>query len=377
LVSIVDIAPTALGHARGALTSIPSDHPVASLHSLNAQIHANNRLKLAALIVIACFIALLAVVAPRAATTAVPAALLTNLVLGAAQVTNEVAILAVLVVGTLAGGLWLARVCTTDDRLLALIVAVIALHLWLLAAKPEWVAVTPLGPTQVSRFWGIGNQLETLLLAPLLAGATISARRFGIAGFTAFSLLSLVLLTDNRFGSDGGGAIVFGVAFAFLGARALRLGVRGFTLLLMSASAVVLAIVWFGLRASGPNHFRSAFGHGLSGLFDVAKNRVPLAYAPALHNWPLVLPLALWFVAAFAIALYSARNRASRDLIFGLVLAIVTSLLVNDSATYELVAGVAVIAALVRFTPSAAPLRLTALARLPLPASQVVPSEAD
>ena len=37
--------------------------------------------------------------------------------------------------------------------------------------RPDWVALTPLGPTQNSRFWGIGNQLETLLLAPLLAGA--------------------------------------------------------------------------------------------------------------------------------------------------------------------------------------------------------------
>ena len=374
LVSIVDIAPTALGHARGSLSSIPTAHPVASLKSLNAQIHSNNRLKLAALIVIACFILLLAYIRPRAATTAVPAALITNNVLGAAQVTNEVAILAVLIIGTLVGALWLARVCQTDDRLLALIVCVIVLHLWLLAAKPEWVAVTPLGPTQVSRFWGIGNQVETLLLAPLFAGAAISARRFGIAGFTAFALLSLVLMTDNRFGSDGGGAIVLGVGFAFLGARTLKLGVRGFSLLLLSAAAVVLTIVWFGLRASGPNHFRSAFGHGVSGLLTVAENRLPLAYAPALHDWPLVLPLALWFVVALAIAFYLARSRATRDLLFALVLAIVTSLLVNDSAAYEFVAGVAVIAGLVRFTPSAAPLRVAALARLPLPA-QPVPSE--
>ena len=49
-----------------------------------------------------------------------------------------------------------------------LMVAVLVVHLVLLAARPEWVALTPLGPTQNSRFWGIGNQLETLLLAPLL-----------------------------------------------------------------------------------------------------------------------------------------------------------------------------------------------------------------
>ena len=153
LVSIVDIAPTALGHRRGSLTSTPKDHAVAYLKGLNAQIHANNRLKLAALIVIACFALLLAAVRPRAALTAVPAALLASIGLGGAHVTNEVAIMTVVVVATVGGGLLLARVCKTDDRLLLLFLAVIAVHMYLLAKRPDWVAVTPLGPTQNSRFW--------------------------------------------------------------------------------------------------------------------------------------------------------------------------------------------------------------------------------
>ena len=103
---------------------------------------------------------------------------------------------------------------------------------------------------------------------------------------------------------------------------------------------------------------------------------MPLSYAPTLHNWPLVLPLALWFAAALVFAIFWARQRATRDLVFALGLAIVTSLLVNDSATYELTGGVAALAALVRFTPAMGPVRVTALARLPLPA-QPVPSEAD
>ena len=70
LVSIVDIAPTALGHQRGSLTSTPAPHAIATLKTLNAQIHANNRLKLAALIVLACFALLLAAVRPRAALDA-------------------------------------------------------------------------------------------------------------------------------------------------------------------------------------------------------------------------------------------------------------------------------------------------------------------
>lgn len=380
LVSIVDIAPTALGHQRGALTSVEVPHAIATLKSLNAQIHANNRLKLAALIVIACFLLLLAAIRPRAALTAVPAALLASIGLGAAQVTNEVTILAVLIVATVGGGLWLARVCRTDGALLALFLAVIGLHFYLFAVRPEWVALTPLGPTQNSRFWGIGNQLETLLLAPLLAGAAIAARKFGAIGFAAIGVLGLFLMTDNRFGSDGGGAIVLGVALAFLGARTLKLGLRGFLMLLGIAAAIVLKVVSSNLNAAGPNHFRSAFGHGLSGLWAVAENRVPLSYLPAIHNWPLVMPLALWFLVTFAVALVVARRRPMRDFVFALGIAIVTSLLVNDSAMYELTAGVAVVASLFRFAPApAVPVTVSSLVRavLPEPPAPAVTEVAD
>ena len=364
LVSIVDIAPTALGHLRGSLTSMPSKHAIGHLKSLNAQIHANNRLKLPALIVLACFAALLAAVRPRAAITAVPAALFASVALGALQVTNEVAILTVLIVVTVAGGLALARLCRSDVALLLLFLSVVAVHMYLLAARPSWVAVTPLGPTQNSRFWGIGNQLETLLLAPLLGGAAIAARRFGVLGFAAFGALGLFMMTDNRFGSDGGGAIVLGIALAFLGARTLRLGVRGFLTMLLGGALVVLKVVSSNLNASGPDHLRSAFGHGIGGLWAVAKNRVPLSYAPAIHNWQVVLPLALWFLVSFAIALYAARRRPPRDFVLALGLAMATSLVVNDSAMYELTGGIAVLAALVRFAPApAVPVTVRSLVR--------------
>jgi hypothetical protein len=367
LVSIVDIAPTALGFHRGSLSSTSSRDPVSRLTSLDQQIHANNRLKLPALIVIACAVMLLAAVRPRAATTAVLGALLVSIGLGAAQVSSEPLILAALIAGTLGGGLWLSRAFATDGRLLALIVGVLALHLLLFAMRPSWVALTPLGPTQNSRFWGIGNQLETLLLAPLLAGALLAWRRFGYFGLAAFTVLGLVLVTDNRFGSDGGGAIVVGVAFAFLGSRALRLGARGFATILLLAATFALALVSYNLRAPGPDHLRSAFGHGLSGLLRVAENRVPLAYLPALHDWPLLLPLALWFAAAFLVALRIARPRASRDLVVAIGLAIGTSLLVNDSASYELAGGVAALAAVVRFKPTVVPRVVPAFARIPVP----------
>ncbi len=357
LVSIVDVAPTALGHLRGSLGSVPSANPVAQLTLLDGQIHANNRLKMPTLIIVACVLLALAAVRSRGTLPAVLAALVTNLCAGAAQVSNEPLLVAMVIVGTIAGGLALTRVCVTDRRLLAAILVVLFVYLAVLLVRPQWVAIAPLGPTQNSRFWGIGNQLETLLLAPVLAGAALAARRYGLAGFGAFSLLALVLVTDNHLGSDGGGAIVFGVALAFVGARVLKRGLRAFVTLLLLDGAVALGIVLLNLRLPGPDHLRSVFSHGLPGLLAVLENRVPLAYLPALHQWPLLLPLAVLFVAAFVLTVRFS-DRPARDLLLGAGLALATSLLLNDSGTYELAGGVSVLAALAGFTMATAPVAL-------------------
>jgi hypothetical protein len=375
LVSIVDLAPTALGHRRGSLSSTPSTNAVARLATLDRQIHANNRLKLPALIIVACASMLLAAIRPRAVLPAVLAALLVNVALGAAQVSSEPLIVAVLLIGCIAGGLGLARICRSESRLLSCIAGVVAVYTLVFALRPSWAAVTPLGPTQNSRFWGMGNQLETLMLAPLLTGAWLAARRFGWFGFTAFALSACVFVTDNRLGSDGGGAIVLGVALAFVGARVFRVGARGFAILLLLASTLTLAIVSLNLGMPGPDHLRSAFGHGLPGMMRVAENRLPLAYLPALHEWPLLLPLALWFGGTVAIALRTAPGRASRDLVVALGLAVATSLLVNDSAAYELAGGVVAISAVARFRPTPVVRLGSALARIEL-SPQPIPNEA-
>jgi hypothetical protein len=225
LVSIVDIAPTALpGHPSSTLSWTPSDHAIGTLNRLGHAIHANNRLKFAALFILAGVLLALALLGLRAAVTAVPAALLVNLALGIGQVSNEVLLCAAISAGTVVVALALARLCRSEPALLALYGGVVALYAFVMVTRPEWQAVNPFGPTQNSRFWGIGNQIETLLLAPLLAGAFLARRRFGIVGFALFGVFGLVVMTDNRIGADGGGAIVFGVALAVLGARLFRLG---------------------------------------------------------------------------------------------------------------------------------------------------------
>jgi hypothetical protein len=346
LVSIVDIAPTALGRSKGSLLSTASHDPVVALKSLDRQIHSSNRLKFAVLMIVAGMAGLLALLYPAAALLAIPAALLTSLAVGASGSGNEVFVCAAMSIGTLLGGVALARVCRSEGSLLALLLFVLALHLVLLSAAPDVVALSPLGPTQNSRFWGVGNQLETMLLIPALVGAALAGKRFGLPGFVFVAALAVVTVAGNGFGADGGGAIVLGVAFAFLGSGLGRVGLRGHMVSLLCASTAVLGLVWYDLRAGGPDHLRSAFSHGLGGLLAVATNRVPLAYEPALHHWYLLLPFGLLFVAVLALVLRRSVTTGRRELVWAFALAIGVSLLVNDSAAYVLIGGTAGLAAL-------------------------------
>jgi len=364
LVSIVDVAPTALGQAGRGMSWTPSSAPVAHLDRLDAQIHDEDRLKYAGIFIAAGLAILLALLGWRAARMAIPAALLASLALGAFHVTNEVAIVAVFTTVSALGALWLARVCRDDLALLGLIVFVLLAYLVVFVKRPEWAAVTPLGPDQNLRFWGIGDQIGTLLFAPLLMGAVIARQRLGWIGFTVFSLFGLFVMTDNRLGANGGGAIGLGLALAVLAARLSRRGLPAFVGALTATAAIVLAIVHHGLASPGPNHLRSAFGSGIGGFLDVALNRVPLVYAPAVHEWPLTLPLAVLMVASGVLAFHVTRSRAARDLLLALATGVIASLFINDATGFMLAGGIACASAVARFAPSGAPIRLPVLSRL-------------
>jgi hypothetical protein len=388
LVSVVDIASTDLQRTATKLAWTPSSNPLGQLRSLDRAIGANNRLKFPAMFILAGVLLALALLRLRAAVTAVPAALLVNLALGMGQFSNEVFLCAAMSAGTVLLAFALERLCRKESALLALYVGVVALYAFVMVTRPEWQAVNPLGPTQNSRFWGIGNQVETLLLAPLLAGAFLARRRFGILGFLVFGLFGLVVMTDNRLGADGGGAIALGIALAVLGARLFKLGAKGFVGLLASAAFAVLWIVSSGLAQRGPNHLRSAFQDHGAGLLSSLESRVPLSYLPALHVWQIVLPLLVVLAVSFWLAWRGARQQSTRDVLLAFGVAIVTSLLVNDSAAYELAGGIAVVGAIARFAPAPAPARVTVfapaidrvLARVKLrslePATVPTPSEA-
>jgi len=156
-----------------------------------------------------------------------------------------------------------------------------------------------------------------------------------------------------------------------LGARLFKLGLSGFIGLLASSAVAVLWIVSRGLSHPGPNHLRSAFSDHGAGLLASLESRVPLSYVPALHAWQLVVPLLFVLALAFGLAWRASRQQSTRDVLLAFGVAIVTSLLINDSAAYELAAGIAVVGAFARFAPAPAPARARVFAPVKLEAEPV------
>jgi hypothetical protein len=76
----------------------------------------------------------------------------------------------------------------------------------------------------------------------------------------------------------------------------------------------------------------------VSGLADVAANRVPLAYERMIHQWWLMIPGFFAVVVVIAAARW-APTRAERAAAFALAGGLVTSMLINDSPGPVMIGG--------------------------------------
>ena len=199
----------------------------------------------------------------RGGVYAFAAALLVNLALGIGAVADPW-------VATLASGSaqpsgrWVCRRRPLDHRAAGRLLAlVLAAYLVAMAVDPSTVALSPWGPGQAGRFYGVTNLLETMLLVPALAGAAYLWPRFGAIGLGLVAALAFVTIAGNRFGADGGGAIVLGVGYAVLAVELVGGGRRRLLAALTAAAAAVLIVM--GLDAAtggGSSHVSRAVGGG-------------------------------------------------------------------------------------------------------------------
>jgi hypothetical protein len=341
LVSIADLAPTALGED-GALGSTADAHPAATLAALEDRIDEHNDSRVPAGLLAGLILIALALLWPKAALLGFGAALLANLALGLAEVSSFWPTLAVIGLAAAAGGPLLALVLRSDLAVGLFLAGIVAAYLVALGVDGSAVALSPFGPSQNSRFYGLSNFLETMLLVPALGGAVFFWRRLGWPAFAAIALLSFVAVAGNRFGADGGGAIVLAVAFPLL--AILLAGLRGRRLLVAAGTAVAVAAGLLVLDAvTGPeSHVSRALDSGPSGIAADLRDRVELSWDRIAQQAGIAAVVAVCLPVLVLLVVRLVRSDAAierRALPLAYAAALATSLVVNDSPNDVLTAG--------------------------------------
>ncbi len=319
LVSVTDVAT-------GRLRVVPDDDPAQTLEQLDRKIERNSDWRLPLTIALAALLIALALVRPRYALRALLVALAANLWLS--PLLAVAAGLAVLL-------LPLGWACA----------AILLAYLVSMGIDAETVALSPFGPSQSGRFYGINNLLETMLLAPALLGAALLGRRAGIL----VAALAFVTIGGNRFGADGGGIVVLAVAYLVLWLR-----LRGERLTwrlagLVAAGAIALALVLLGLDAAtgGSSHVTDAVGDGPVALARDIADRIEISVRRTAAGVGATVVVLGSLAILVAVALRARRSPVLDAFLVG----IAVSLVVNDTPGDVLGMGAAIAIALARYTP--------------------------
>jgi hypothetical protein len=328
LVSISDVArPGTLAVERRA-------DPVGYLEALDRRIRENGRARAPAAALVAAVLIVLALAAPRAAVLGFSTVVAANLLLGLAGVSSPWVVAVSLGVATAAA--WpLARAVRTEVALGAVSAGVVAAYGLAMAVDSTWVALSPFGPSQNGRFYGLSNLLATLLLVPALAAAAIAFRRFGRTGFAAVAALSVVVVASSRLGADAGGAIVLAAGYAVLAGALLPTGSRARVAALVAAGTVLAAAA---ALAVGPStHVTEALTGGPADLLDALRDRLRVSWLRATERWETGLAVGASLAAVAALVARGPRQ----PLAVAFAAAIGISMLVNDSPREVAIGGLA------------------------------------
>ena len=223
--------------------------------------------------------------------------------------------------------------------------AILLAYLVSMGIDAETVALSPFGPSQSGRFYGINNLLETMLLAPALARRRAARAARGIL----VAALAFVTIGGNRFGADGGGIVVLAVAYLVLWLR-LR-GERPTWRLagLVAAGAIALALVLLGLDAAtgGSSHVTDAVGDGPVALARDIADRIEISVRRTAASVGATVVVLGSLAILVAVALRARRSPVLDAFLVG----IAVSLVVNDTPGDVLGMGAAIAIALARYTP--------------------------
>ena len=333
LVGIADLAPTAVALGRGddpIVSAEPDGDAAGELRDLDRRLAAAHDARTAANVVVVAFVLVAALfglarrsgLAARAAVLAGPAAVTAALLLSALGPTRS---------GALVFGFALAMpalaLAGATARLVPVVAAFVALYALALAVWPETVSLGVVGPHPDGgvRFYGVTNQVETLLLAPVILA--VDRSRAWVA--VAIGALALFTIGASWTGADGGGVVVLAAAFAAIALLRsdVALSWRRAGVALAGAFALALLVVGVDAAAGGTSHVTRAVGGGPGTLLDDVLDRLHLSAASVSVSWASALLAVVAVVGLVALARVGRRPR-TLDAMF---VALVVSLLVNDS----------------------------------------------
>ena len=343
LVSIADIAPTAVALARGDTGPIGSTSGTpGDLRALDLELRRQQRARDPAVAILALSTLAFALLAlalwslplARAALLAAPLSVALSVVLAGAGMTSLAFLLPTLAVLTV--GLSLAGGSMFDARgVAALFVALIGAYLVVLVAKPTWPALAAIGPNpgEGGRFYGSTNLTTSILLTIALFAAGTLGRR----SLVPIALLSLVTVGWSKAGADGGGIVVLVAAFTALGMRLAtgRLTARAVALAAALSVAVGLALVGLDAATGGSSHVTRRVVDGPGALLDELGNRLHISVERLATSWHAALVFAI-AIAALAVLVTRRPRFAVGD---ALLVGIAVSLVVNDTPQHVAAAG--------------------------------------
>jgi cytochrome c551/c552 len=236
----------------------------------------------------------------------------------------------------------------------ALVAGFFAGYLLVLALSPETNSLAVLGarPDGGGRFYGMTNQVETLLLPPLLAAVAIG----GIPWLLPLGALALVTVGWSEAGADGGGLLVFATALAVLAFRLREVALTPRRLAVAAATIVALALAFVAVDAAlgGSSHVTRAVGTGPGSLLGDLGRRLHLSWESLTkdtHN-------ELIFAACMVVLVWIGTRTPRRATVDAMLAALAVSLLVNDTPVDAIGLGTLGCAALFRWeTVDSRPMR--------------------
>ena len=336
LVSIADVAPSVRSLERGEkpiLTSRRSTDPVSEVATTSARLNAAHFARKTSTRVLIALVFGFAALAwllrsplfGRAALLSIPAMVLASTIASALHVehglawwSGAIALLLTLPLAIAARSIGLMAIA------LAALLDAYALFLLFWSTTVSLAALGP-HPEGGGRYYGLTNQIETLLLAPTLAlGALVELPLLALV-----ALASLVVVGWSRLGADGGGLIVYAAGFATLALLSGRGRLTASRAALAAAAVVAVGLALVGLDAltGGSSHVTHAVGGGPGSLASDLWHRLHLSWRGIVNKSDHLLIALVSLATLVVLALLRPRSRT----LDALLVALAVSLAVNDS----------------------------------------------